>query len=164
MGPDSCPSRSKLCILHGYADTLGIGYVVADDHGAGVAVVLDRVRKQVQQHLFQSRSIRHDADAAVGREHHPNGALACQRLHQVVAFQHQLPDRRGLRRERHAAGFDLRQIEDLVDQRQQVSSRLQDVVDELRFLRIGFLHRFRNKYLPETENRIQGRAQLMAHA
>src|SRR5581483_1250734 len=66
--------------------------------------------------------------------------------------------------ELHATGFDLAQVEDVVDEVQQVSSALLDVAHEVPATRrpriLGWIV---EQQLGEADDRVEGRAQLVAH-
>ena len=94
---------------------------------------------------------------------HSDAALLPLRLDHGLAFQHHFGQRRRFQRQRQLAGLDLREIQDFVDQLQQIPSRVENLVDAGR---LG--GRWRRGIgvdeLGEAEDRIERRAQLMAHA
>ena len=61
------------------------------------------------------------------------------------------------------AGFDLRQIEDVVDQREQVPAARQHVLDEFGVLRRECLPAFFEEQLGKADDRVQWCAQLVRH-
>ena len=94
---------------------------------------------------------------------HADAALLRLRLDHGLAFEHDFGQRRRFPRQRQLAGLDLREIENFVDQLQQIPSRVENLVDA------GLLGGRRRRgigvdQLGETEDRIERRAQLMAHA
>ena len=69
----------------------------------------------------------------------------------------------GSLRQRQLAGLDLRQIQNFVDQLQQIPARVENLVNA-GGLRGRWRRGIRIDELSETEDRIERRAQLMAHA
>src|SRR5436853_278985 len=72
-----------------------------------------------------------------------------------------LADLDGLLREREPPGLDARDVEDLVDQLQQVPAALEDL---LHALAVGSAVGLHLEELPEAEDRVERRPQLVAHA
>ena len=89
---------------------------------------LERVREEVLQHLLQAlgigdhRRIEHGVDVHVQRELPVFGFVTERPGHAV----HEVLEQDVLGHDRHRAGFDLREIEDVGDQVQQVRSRAVD--------------------------------------
>ena len=80
-------------------------------------------------------------------------------LHLREHFRH----RHRLERHRHAAGFDPRQVEHLVDQPQQVLAALEHLLDALAMALGQRLLLVALQQLREAEDRVERRAQLVAH-
>ena len=96
-------------------------------------------------------------------ERHSDPTLLRLGIKHGLAFGHDLGQGYRLRREQHFASLDHRQIENLVDQFQQMPSRLENLGDAL-LLRIRSRRRGRLHQLREAEDRIEWTAELMAHA
>src|SRR5207249_11302678 len=75
-----------------------------------------------------------------------------------------LVEREGGGLQLHPAGFDLSQVEDVVDEVEQVLSRAEDVVDVLELLLIELAEHLLSEDLREADHRVQGCAQLVRHA
>ena len=97
----------------------------------------------------------------VEREHQalPAGALADQR--RAVVEQHRQVGRRQV--ELHPAGLDLRQVEDVVDEREQVVARGVDVEQVLELLVVDLAEHLLGEHLREADDRVERRAQLVRH-
>ena len=92
-----------------------------------------------------------DVDAPLGGE----------RTGQVHDAGDGLADLDRLLREREPPGLDARDVEDLVDQLQQVPAALEDL---LHALAVGSAVGLHLEELPEAEDRVERRPQLVAHA
>ncbi len=68
-----------------------------------------------------------------------------------------------LRLNRYRAGFDLRQIENVADQVEQVGSRAMNCAGELHLLRSQIAIRIFTELLAQNQNAVQRRAQLVRH-
>jgi hypothetical protein len=105
---------------------------VAAIAGAVLAVVLDGVGQQVQQDLLQCPLVGPDRRQS-RRDLHRNpepgvvGPLADEPLHGIE----QVLDADHLFMQLEPAGLDLRQVEDVVDDRQQMQPAVVDVLGEL---------------------------------
>ena len=123
------------------------------------------IAEKVEQDLPHLGQIAVDRADLVGAAHHESVAsLLGQRGDgRRDAIDHG-PQLEGLEIERHLAGFDLGKIEDVVDQAEQMLAGILDLaqVRHLRFApgTLGVLE----QDLAVTDDRVQGRAQLMAHA
>ena len=134
-----------------------------DDRAARL-VVLDRVEQQVDQDLLDPGPVGFDeAGDLEARKGHADAALLRLRLDHGPALEHDLDQRDRLPRQRHLARLDQREIEDLVDQLQQVPAGLEDLV-EASLLRGRRRRRAGFHELGETEDRVERRAQFVAHA
>ena len=65
--------------------------------------------------------------------------------------------------EHHLAGFDLGQVEDVVDQREQMLAAAEDVADELFLLVAEIPDQAISQYFGEADDGIKGRPQLVRH-
>ena len=124
--------------------------------------VLHRIADQVHQDLPEPLRVEHQRAGRAtldlaGQEDALGGGL---RIEQVDDFRQHFARIGRLWIQFQLAGFDLRQIEHVVDQRQQHLSALLDRGHPFALHRAG--HRFR-KQLGETEDRIHRRADLVAH-
>ena len=65
--------------------------------------------------------------------------------------------------ELHPSRLDLGQVEDVVDEREEVSRRLQDVAQVIRLLFVDLAEQPLGQHLGEADDRVQRRAQLVRH-
>ncbi len=94
------------------------------------AVVFDRVGKQVDQNLLHPGSV--GMNKVRGFEPgktHADAAFLRLWFDHGLAFEHDVDQRHGFQRQRQLARLDQREIENLVDQLQQIPSRLENLVD-----------------------------------
>ncbi len=123
---------------------------------------LHRVSEQVQQHLTQPVGVAEDAPRHVGRDvgREREPFLARRGGEDVGRVLHR--DDRGERRavELHPAGFDLREVQDVVDDRQQ---RLGRVADGDRVLLRLVGERRLQQQLRHPDDRVDRGADLVAH-
>ena len=127
------------------------------------AVVLDRVRQQVEQHLRKPLPVRMDA---VVRERFSavlqvTVALCGEWANQAQHFVQQSANIDGFEGKLLTVGFDAGEIEHLVDEGEEVLAGFQDVIHPFALIRRQFLP---GKKLGKTEHAVHGRPQLMAHA
>ena len=87
------------------------------------------------------------------------GELAEGPLHVLLEMRH----RHVADLDRHRAGFDLRQVEDVVDQVEQVGARRVDRPGELDLLLVEIALRVVGQQLGQDEQRVERRSQLVAH-
>ncbi len=97
------------------------------------------------------------------RIRHDDAALLSLRINHGPALQHDLGQRDRFVRKRCLARLDQRQIENLVDQFQQIPSGLENMFKVALLGGRGRRCAGFNE-LCETENRVEWRAQFMAHA
>src|SRR2546426_489705 len=114
-----------------------VGEMGGDADASALGGELDRVREQVDQHLLDLTFVADDLthtgiDSEIHAEAVARGALADERKGVLERERH--AEVRQL--EVHAAGFDLGQIEDVVDQREEVPARRDDVLQVFFLLRI----------------------------
>ena len=152
-------------IAHAQPDAV-VGLAALQCHCAAGPVVLDRIADQVQQHLHQARAIGLHGQAWAGCGPVPRDlhALALtQGLHQGQRLAHQRFQVYGLQFHRKPAFLDTAQVQQAVDQVEQMTRPGQDFVD------FEFLRRRQGpllvagQQLPEAQNGVQGRAQLVRH-
>ena len=106
--------------------------LAGDADGAAGAVVLDRVRDQVDQHLGQALAVGADADAGRrGLAAEVDPGLSGERLDQGEHLVEDVVGGDRLERDRDPPGLDHRDLEQLVDEPQQVLPALADVFDRL---------------------------------
>ena len=120
------------------------------------------VARQVEQRLPEAGLVGVDR-AEVGRAI-DDDPIAVLRRHRLDRLGHVLDQRR--QRERfevklHAPRLDLRQVEDVVDQREQVAARAEHAIERLDVLlqRLGILP----QHLGDADDGVERRAQLVAH-
>ena len=90
----------------------------------------ERIRHEVQQHLSQSTSVRCD-HRRVSDAFHDDSPRVGQRLRERHRRRCDLGGVDPLERDRHRASFDPRQIEDVVDDREDVCGRIRDAVERV---------------------------------
>ena len=126
---------------------------------------LGGVRKKVQQHLAHAGHIRmHASDSRWAFQLERVAVLGHQRLHgrhDVVDERQQL-ERFG--EQLHLSGFDLREVEHVVNQRQEVLAGRVDLPEIWKERRIAPLLDLFLEHLAVTDNRVERRAQLVTHA
>src|ERR1022692_3019859 len=112
--------------------------------GSMLAVVLDRIGKKVDENLFHASPISmHKTGYVEPWECHLYITLFRLRPDHALAFEHDIGQRYRLPRQWRMPGFDFREIENFVNQRQQMPSRLKNLgyafhLDRRWRWRIGF--------------------------
>ena len=125
---------------------------------------LHGVREQVEDHLPDPPLVaRDDVDAGDRCERDLDAVLQ-----RALAHHHDAALERVLQRERRdleldLPGLDLGQVEDVVDQRQQVVARGEDVLEVLRLLLVELAEELLAEHLREADDRVQRRPQLVRH-
>ncbi|EPH46818.1 putative Hybrid signal transduction histidine kinase J [Streptomyces aurantiacus JA 4570] len=147
----------------------GVGHVVAgepddqfDRSGVGE---LHRVGQQVAQHLQEALFVRVQRRGQLRR--HAYGeveSLLCgQRAESGLYVVHELDERDARRADVHLARLDLRQVEDVVDELEQVRARAVDRLGELHLLgrevRVGVV----GEQLGQDQQGVERRTQLVRH-
>ncbi len=128
-------------------------------------VVLDGVGAQIEQHLLETRPVREQQEI-VRYRHQRQGhvALLRQGFEQVPALLQERGYRHGYRRHPQATALDGRETQDVIDQLQQMPSRIQDLADLFPVrLRQGELL-VALQQLGETQDGIQWSPQFVADA
>ena len=178
--------EDQLLLLLGNADA-GVGHFERDHRGgvieqwmfrapaaerrrhghahAALGGELERVGQQVLQHLLQAFGIRHHAAAEIAVD------LDLERQMAVLGFVPERPSHgfqqvRGqdfLGIDRHGAGLDLRQIEDVADQVEQVGAGAMDGAGEFDLLVGQVAVGVFGELLAEDQDRVERRAQLVRH-
>ena len=139
--------------------------VLDGDRDAALLGELERVREQVAQDLLQPLLVGQQRLGQVGPEDHLERETLrlrdrAERALDVLAERSEL-DGRGIHR--HLAGFDLRQVEDVGDQRQQVLARRVDVRGALHLLGVEVLLVVVGQQLRQDQQRVQWRPELVRH-
>ena len=135
-----------------------------DDDPAAFGRELDGVGEQVVDDLAQPAAIGRDR-SVLAIEHHLDRLAVSQGPQPLHRLPEGCAEREGLTLQVDPSGLDLREIQHVVDQRQEMIATAVDVLDPL----------VRNAALPsgegfvahqgrEADDRAQGRPQLMAHA
>ena len=141
---------------------VGRGAAGHSDAPAG-AVVLHGVGKKIEEDLLEPLTIgEHEIAAAIrrrkdGLDLEPRG----ERADEFERVVEEAPELDRLRRKREPSGLDARDVEHLIDERQQMPPGARDVLDALRLAGRRFVEL---EELGEAEYRVHRRAQLVAHA
>jgi sugar phosphate isomerase/epimerase len=96
------------------------------DRDANLAVLaeLARIAAQIEQRLAQPHLVgMHVLDARRAIDDERIAVLRRERVERALEFIHERGDRNGLQMQVEPAGFDLREVEDVVDEREQVPRR-----------------------------------------
>ena len=133
-------------------------------HRAALRCEFDRVGDEVEQHLFELPGIRQHLARAIDLGLELDVLLADERFHRLDDLVDDIGNRDGLQAELHLSRLDLRQVQDVVDQAQQVLAAREDLAQEpgaccfveLAVASVG-------EQLGESDDRVEGRAQLVAH-
>src|SRR5437763_2198840 len=143
---------------------VGVGDLSADPHAA-LAGELDGVGHQVGDHLLDAQRV---AQHLVGTRAQVRDQLQALALGQGTQAQEHAPrDVReidGLGRHHHLAGFDLGEVEDVVDQSQQGAAALVHLLDVVPLGGVEVAVDALQQDLAEADDRRQRRTQLVAHA
>ena len=99
-------------------------------------------------------------DVALQRDPAPAGPLAHEQ-ERVVDRRRQIERPKV---ELHPPRFDLREVEDVVDQGQEMLARGEDVAEVLRLLLVRVAEHPLQQHIRETDDRVERRAQLVRHA
>ena len=136
-----------------------------DDHGTTRAGELHRVGHQVEHDLLEPEHVGvHDVDVVgdVEGEVDPLGGRPLAQHRRRVVENGPQVDRRVL--QGHLPGLDLREVEDLVEELQQVATRAVDVVQVLLLPLVELAEHPLEEHLGEPEHRVQRRPELVGHA
>ena len=137
------------------------GGVARDRHGALRAVVLHRVRQEIQQHLLEALPVGQDVPLPHDGRRKADAAGGRLRPNEIERAMDDVARLDRLERDRAFPRFDSREVEDLVDESQQMPAPLEDVLDTVTLPR-----RFgvELEELSEAEDAVERRAQLVTHA
>ena len=126
---------------------------------------LEGVRQQVLQHLLQALRVGDDAASEVGVDVDVERQLPVVRLvpERPTDGVQQVAGEDFFRIHRHRSGFDLRQIEDVADQVQQVGAGAVDGAGEFDLLARQIAVRIFGELLAEDQDAVERRAQLVRH-
>ncbi len=132
----------------------------ADHDIAAAAVVLDGVGDQVQQYLDQALAVGLDVEADVDRPlPHAHGGRRGRRADQRLGLREHVGHLDRLEGETQVAALDPREVEQIVDDRQQVPAGAEHLGERLA---LALLDQVAIEQLAEAEDRVQWRAQLVA--
>ena len=125
---------------------------------------LDGIREQVDEHLLEGAPVGPQREGGRHVALNGNTALEGPRAHQPHHFVQRRIGLQCLAFEHHAAGLDLRHVEDVVDDIEQEQSAPVDVARILGvFLRAHGPEHFRQHHLGEADDGIERRSKLMRH-
>ena len=126
---------------------------------------LDRIRKQVEHHLLEAQFVGgDDVDGGIHVQLQPHGSLCGPLPDHRHAVLERLTDVDKRHVELHPSGLDLREVEDVVEELEQVLARLPDVADVLLLAVVEITEHPLEEHLGEPDDGVQRRAQLVGHA
>ncbi len=133
-------------------------------HGPGVGE-LHRVGQQVPQHLEEPLLVGVQRRRQLRRDPHGQvqALLRGQRPERRLHVVHELDERDTRRGDVHLARLDLRQVEDVVDQLEQVGAGTVDRLGELDLLRREIALGVVGEQLGQDQQRVERRTQLVRH-
>ena len=135
-----------------------------DRHGPVFGCELDRVGDEVQQHLLQLAAVGQHLAGAIDLGQQRDVLLRDQRLDRLADLVDSFCDRHEAEAQLHLTGFDLGEVEDIVDQSEQVLAAGEDLAQESLPRRVVELALARvREELGESDDRVQRGAELMAH-
>ena len=161
--------------LHLFGGHAGAGVDDGDLHGVLVPAdtnghrtvpgELDRVADQVEQHLAYAHRIDQDDARVLNHLHVERVAVAaCQRLQTAQHVVDQRGDQHRLGRQLDMARLDAGDVENVVDQRQQVTTRTHHTLQRFDRQRVArLLLRLLEQQFAQADDAVQRRAQLVAH-
>ena len=104
------------------------------------------------------------AEVLVDRARERDLAPRCARSRSsIIVLSMAVGKSKSLEVQLHAPGLDLRQVEDVVDQREQVPPRVQDVGEILRLLVVDLAEHLLGQDFREADDGVERRAQLVRH-
>ena len=126
---------------------------------------LEGVGQQVLEHLLQPLGVGDDAAAEIGIDVHIERQLPVLGLVPERARHHleQVGEQDVLGLDRDGAGFDLRQIEDVADQIQEIGAGAVNGARELDLLAGQVAFRILGELLAQNQDAVERRAQLVRH-
>src|SRR6266850_2206065 len=150
-------------VLHIDAD---VAVLDAHSHVDATAIgrELHRIREEVVEDLFHLALVRLDRRQVIRSERVECYPVARRTLpddrHTAVERRRQR-ERRDL--ELHTTGLDLREVQDVVDEREEMLARGEDVLLILTLLRVELSEHSGEHHVGEADDRVERRAQLVAH-
>ena len=152
MGADAGRIPRQRFLVHTYPD------------GAPIRREFDGVPQQVDQHLVQAHAVAaHDfRKDLISRRVERLVFRLDLRLHDIDNAVHDLPQRHHADVERHLSALDLRYIQHVVDESEQVLARQVDLVQV--FLNLFLIVRVGKRKGCHADDRVHGRADIVAHA
>src|ERR1700759_1541167 len=132
---------------------------------AAVGRELERVRKQILEHLLEALRVGDDAALEIGRNGYLELQLAIFRFVAERPPDHieQIVEIDFFRLDRYGSGLDLRQVENVADQVQQVRPRAVNGAREFDLLAAQVAFRILGQLLAQDQNAVERRTQLMRH-
>ena len=125
---------------------------------------LHRVREQVEDDLLDPSLVAVDhVDLRIGGERDTDPVLRRALAHHHDAALERLPKGERVHLELDLSRLDLGEVEDVVDQREQMVPRRDDVVEVLRLLLVHRADHLVAQHLREADDRVQRRPQLVRH-
>src|ERR1700730_10137352 len=125
---------------------------------------LDGIREQVQEHLLDFALLPlHLTQPRVNRHFEPQAVPSRPLPDQGEGIVEGGGEIEGLRLQLHAAGLDLGQVEDVVDEREEVLARRQDVVEVLLLVAMDLAEHALQQHLGEADDGIERRPELVRH-
>ena len=122
------------------------------------------VAHEIEQRLADARLVgMHVADVRRAMDDDFVAVLGCHRPDRRNHVVHQRADREALDVQVHSAGFDLREVEDVVDELEKMMRRAQDALEWLHLLGMLQLARILEQHLSHPDDRVQRRTQLVRH-
>ena len=119
---------------------------------------------EIEQRLAHARGVgEHGADVGGAVHHQLIAGFFGQRLYGLDDIVHQRRQQEIFRVQFHFPGFDLGQIKNVVDQRQQVARRAQYSIKRLELILALKVLRVFEQHFGDADNGIQRRAQLVRH-
>src|SRR5688572_11816202 len=146
-------------------ERLAVGHVANGRGNLPVGGELERIRQQILQDLLQAlrvgdqRSRQRSVYLYLEHQSFGLGDVMEVAIHGLAKSRKR--DLLGL--DRDGAGFDLREIQDVVDQGEQVRARRVDVLGKVRLLRGQVTARVLGKLLAQDEDRVERCAELVRH-
>ena len=164
--------EDPLLVLRSDADTrvtdghdhIAVAPARRDPYTPPVRRELDGVREQVEKHLLHLARVGLDEiDVRCDVERHRDAVAAGALPDHRDAVLERLDEGETVDVELHPAGLDLREIEDVVDQREEVLPRAQHVVQVFSLLGVDRPEHLLDEGLGESDDRVQGSPQLVRH-
>ena len=144
---------------------LGPLAVRADGDAATVGGELDGVGHQVEHHLLELEFVGVDGVDVVGNLHRDGDRVQGRPLpHHREGVLHGAADAESAWLQHHVAGFHLRKVQDVVEQREQVLARIPDVAQIFVLALVQLAEHAVQQHLGEPDHRVQRGPQFVRHA